>query len=229
MSHQIRSPVIGKRDRLCCTQEFHDQVAGHLKEPMQLGPGVILKPCFKGDTFAGELALYEDVRNSSWYLSPQAFIPKYYGLTLKPSLTGHINCFLVLEDLTRRFNGPNIVDLKIGDRSFGPDASVEKIIEEKSKCFHQLELGFRICGAKYGPAGRFVSKQEGRAMDPSQVDSFFVDFFDAHTRMGGCKLRATLSKLERLVRWLRVQTRYRFVASSLLIIHEGQSGFVFWV
>jgi len=49
--------------------------------------------------------------------------------------------FLVLEDLAHGFEKPCVLDVKIGKRTWGPDATIEKINHEKVRSeIYQITL-----------------------------------------------------------------------------------------
>lgn len=54
--------------------------------------------------------------------------------------------FLELEDITYPYKKPCIMDIKIGQVTFDPDAEESKKLKESIKCPSQKELGFRILG-----------------------------------------------------------------------------------
>jgi hypothetical protein len=57
--------------------------------------------------------------------------------------------YLILEDLTLPYRQPNIIDIKIGLKTFEPSASSKKRNSEKIKYPLQSAIGFRITGLKY--------------------------------------------------------------------------------
>lgn len=63
------------------------------------------------------------------------------------SLTG-VTDFLMLENITSRYTHPCILDLKMGTRQHGDDASAEKRSKQIAKCAASTSasLGVRLCG-----------------------------------------------------------------------------------
>lgn len=56
--------------------------------------------------------------------------------------------YLVLGDLTRGFRRPCVLDIKMGTRQHGADATPAKAASHSAKCAAttSLELGLRLCG-----------------------------------------------------------------------------------
>lgn len=52
-----------------------------------------------------------------------------------------------MEDVLAPLQGrANICDIKLGRRTYGPDASADKIEQERSSYRYQEQLGFRFVG-----------------------------------------------------------------------------------
>ena len=128
--------IDGSEPRL---QLFPHQVGGHMR--MLAWEEHLMKPAI-----ARELYFYKHAPD---VLRP--FMASFHGVsTVQKGQSDVLGSqdYLVLEDVTRQFQKPCVLDLKMGSRQHGPDASPEKAARQIAKCADSTScsLGFRFCG-----------------------------------------------------------------------------------
>ncbi|KNC79754.1 hypothetical protein SARC_07866 [Sphaeroforma arctica JP610] len=134
--------------------------------------------------------------------------------------------YLVMENSVYGFVRPCVMDLKMGTKTYGEDATPEKIAREEKKYPPQKTLGFRFVGMKvWQPATESYSKTEREwcmAIDETTVGAGLERFFDNGTdALRKDVVSDVRDQIEKIKLTLENHPFMRLYGSSLLVVYEG--------
>ncbi|XP_033153228.1 inositol polyphosphate multikinase [Drosophila mauritiana] len=232
-------------------RQLKTQVAGHTFEESNAEAvgllqdskaGCVLKPLGKPECGERELRFYESLAeagasgDNDLLALLRGHVPRFYG-PLKLVVNRRERTFLRLEDLTRSFAKPCVMDVKMGKRTWDPESSPNKRKLEEAKyvmCKQKLGLclpGFQVYLPKEEHTQETTilrhGKDYGKSLNVEGFKQTMALFFNASTsdsksRRAGCELllKEVLRQLQEILAWFQRQRLLHFYASSLLICYD---------
>lgn len=212
------------------------QIAGHGSENdgsrgmLMHKDGFVLKPVQPPPKGLREIGFYQTISSSDDTVDTtfRKFTAKYFGT----EMIGAANTdeYLVLDNLTQGLSKPCVMDIKIGAKTYGPDASEAKQRSEEGKYSGtKLPLGFSVLGIIVHSGGNVHrwTKNYGRKLAASDVDEVLENYLNTgqmqKKREKSAKMIATrfLQQLEEILTLFRTQTKFHIFASSLLFVYDS--------
>ncbi|RKP33705.1 hypothetical protein BJ085DRAFT_12443, partial [Dimargaris cristalligena] len=197
---------------------YRNQVGGH-SPILRFSDKAICKPLVER-----ERQFYESVDAIRPALS--RFLPSYLGIK-HPNEDPNVHQFILLEDLTNGLRRPCILDLKMGTRQHGIDATEAKRRNKIKKCAMTTSksLGVRMCGMQVYKTQKsrflFQDKYYGRSLNDKTFKRSLLEYLDNGEEIVVHHIPTLLRKLIDLYRLVMSIHGFRFYASSLLIVYDG--------
>ncbi|XP_042313841.1 inositol polyphosphate multikinase [Sceloporus undulatus] len=234
LSSSSSSMEDGRRGLLNGCVPLSHQVAGHMygKDKggiLQHPDGTVLKQLQPPPRGPRELEFYNKVYSptceDSVFLELRKFLPKYYGTWSPPTAPNDL--YLKLEDVTHRFKKPCIMDVKIGQKSYDPYASAEKIKQQVSKYPLMEEIGFLVLGMRvyhvHSDSYETQNQHYGRGLTKETIKDGMARFFYNGYGFRRDAIAASIQKIREILQWFENQKQLNFYASSLLFVYDGFS------
>jgi len=212
------------------------QVGGHgsvdKSQAMQVNKkGLVLKPIQEGARGEREVEFFKAVTNSSDFSMAvfKEFIPQFHGVSRKKLEDGTMVEYLMMENLTKDFSKPCIMDVKIGTKTYGPDASDKKMAQQDaSYAGTKQPFGFSVPGLSVHVGEEkdtviMKGKEYGRTLNIDNIHELLEMYLDINNQPEVAKelSKIFVEDLEKVLQLFQYQTTFHFFASSLLFVYDA--------
>mmetsp|Transcript_13022 Transcript_13022/g.27558 ORF Transcript_13022/g.27558 Transcript_13022/m.27558 type:complete len:444 (-) Transcript_13022:3223-4554(-) len=150
-----------------------------------------------------------------------------------------LNSYILLNNVTKNFSKPCVLDIKMGIKTFEPDASPEKKSYELGKYSPQSDFGFRFTAIRMYDPSNAEAGEDGYVYYPKQYGRSLVTRESVKDALlaflGGANLpkdvranrsaaiQRILSRLKMIKGWFRDNQSFAFYGSSILVVYEGET------
>ncbi|KAH8113351.1 SAICAR synthase-like protein [Phellopilus nigrolimitatus] len=211
---------------------FHDPV---FERPYPQQDDAFAQP-LRRPALINEASSFRTIRRSrsrsiQGYLPSGAQSPSLHGMHSSVNSTdgqfSRQEHFILMEDLTGRLKKPCVLDLKMGSRQYGIDATPAKKRSQRKKCDRTTSrtLGCRMCGMqvwdRVSDTYRTQDKYKGREIKTEDFRSVLASFLNDGEGLMVYHIPGILQKLYALAEIINRLVGYRFYGCSLLFIYDG--------
>ena len=212
------------------------QVGGHgsvdKSQTMQVNKeGLVMKPVQEGARGEREVEFFKSVTNNTDQKKAEFinFIPQFHGIHRKTFPDGKTVEYLMMENLTKNNEKPCIMDVKVGARTYGPDASEKKKAQQDASYVGTKHtFGFSVPGLSVfsGQDKEDVivkGKEYGRSLTADNIHQLFELYLDIdnHPEVAEELAKIFAEELKKVLKLFLHQTEYHFFASSLLFVYDA--------
>jgi len=212
------------------------QIAGHGSENdgqrgmLMHQSGFVLKPVQGPPKGEREVSFYQKISTSEHPTDKELvrLTAKFYGTESVKVHNGVVGLcdYLVLENLTQGLAFPCVMDIKIGAKTYGPDASESKRVQEDAKYQGtKVPFGFSVLGIISHSDAGVVRKRKafGRSLSKDNLHEVLDSFIRLKSEMSLLVAKTFLEKMEEFNLFFSKQTRYHIYASSLLFVYDFEA------
>merc|ERR1719510_992955 len=186
--------------------------------------GLVLKP-IQGDARGQREAEFFRTISNSTDPAVRAFLefmPHFHGVSKRKKSDGATGEFIMMENLTNNLRKPCIMDIKIGARTWGPDASeAKRKQQDASYAATKTAFGFSVPGLS---AFKGENKDCGKQLTAENIHEMLELYLDISTNPELARKIAGVfvEKLKKIRSHFETQRSFHFFASSLLFVYDAE-------
>jgi len=220
-------PSEPEQDNKAVQADAANQVGGHGgKASLFFEDGKVLKPNLNPK----EYGFYKAVADGRCPLVTQyKLVPEFFGTIERDTQWGKIE-YIVMEDITKKFQHPSVLDMKMGTQTWDEDCNPKKKDGhiQRDQETTSAKMGFRFCGMKVFNSETQSFKKYPKNFgwdchEESHMKEAISTFIRDGTTLRSDVIPAWLEKMNH-VREFIMTGQWRFYAASLLFIYDVVGG-----